>query len=310
MVFILSLILAFFIWLIHNLSLDYSTYLQFRIIATTDIEGYDTKSVSEETLVLHGRAPGLFFLKNGRLDGMPKDLELTLSADVFNRDQERDDVFLVYASDIREALSEFFGEQLEIDYINNEALHFQFERATCKKVEVVVQNTISYRPQYMLVGDIALTPDSVMVYGKESDLNKISSVRTRVISKRSVDKSINGFVNLERIPGVRIDETRVQYSMNVQRYVELTEDVRVESVNVPSGRTFLVLPSSVAVTYRVPIRALNDREANADIKLFVDYDKYAESNSSKVVPVVESSNMNIFSCELDPPFVECIMVEK
>lgn len=310
MLFILSLILAFFIWLIHNLSLDYYSYLQFRVIVNSTIEGYEAQSVSQEPLVVHGKAPGLFFLKHGRWDGMPKDLELTLNPTAFHPTNDRDGLFYVRTTEIREALSELFGDELEIDFISNESLSFHFEKAICKKVEVILQNTISYAPQYMLVGEIELTPDSVMIYGKESDLANITSVRTSVVSKRMIDNSVNSFVNLEKIPGVRIDADRVQYSLTVQRYVEQTADVKVESINTPSNRNVIILPSTVKVTYRAPFKELGGKIQKSELGLVIDYETILGSNSGKIIPSLSQPDIDIFSYELDPPFVECILVEK
>jgi len=309
MIFILSLILAFFVWLIHNLSLDYFSYLQFRVSVTTSIPGYEANSVSEESLVIHGKAPGVFFLSNGRVDGLPSDMHLTLDPSLFYEDSQ-EGTFYIKTSEIRETLTEYFGEQMEIDFVGSELLHFQFEKANCKKVPVTIQTNIIYKPQYMLVDEIALSPDSVMVYGTESNLANISTVRTKVVSRRSVDKSLQGFVGLESIPEIRVDVDRVQYSMNIQRYVELSQSVNVDVVNLPSDKTMMLLPSTVKMTYRVPFKSLKNNSNSVALKLVVDYNDFTESLTSKVIPSLDSRQTDIFTYSLEPEFVECVLVEK
>jgi len=50
-VFLLALLLAFSIWLIHNLSLKYNDFLTSTVIAQCNLEGYSPVSINENDAV-------------------------------------------------------------------------------------------------------------------------------------------------------------------------------------------------------------------------------------------------------------------
>ncbi|MFB0973459.1 MAG: hypothetical protein QMB59_02700, partial [Bacteroidales bacterium] len=53
-IFALSLLLAIFVWFIHNMSLDYSVFLQYKVNLETDLVGHAASAVSDETLLIRG----------------------------------------------------------------------------------------------------------------------------------------------------------------------------------------------------------------------------------------------------------------
>ena len=57
-IFIISLLLAFFMWGIQKLSQDYSSYFNYYILINTNMPGYSESSTSNDVLVERGRASG------------------------------------------------------------------------------------------------------------------------------------------------------------------------------------------------------------------------------------------------------------
>ena len=55
---LLSLLLAFIVWLIHSLSLQYSVFLEYRVTLSTSIEGRSRTATSEDILIV---APSICF---------------------------------------------------------------------------------------------------------------------------------------------------------------------------------------------------------------------------------------------------------
>ena len=87
---ILSLLLAFFIWLVHNLSNDYSAYLRFQVKAVTNIKGHQPEAVADEILLVRGRATGFYIIRNNRRGSVPQ-VTLEIPPDFFTPIEESSD---------------------------------------------------------------------------------------------------------------------------------------------------------------------------------------------------------------------------
>lgn len=300
--FALAFIIASFVWLLHNLSEDYSSYLQYRVRLSTDIEGYESTALSNEILLLRGKASGFYILKMRSRKHTFTEIDLVLDHKYLTPVKGEEGIFSVKVSDITEKIDEAVDD-MAIDFIETERLTFNLKRQSYKKVPVVLASDIKCLPQYMIVGDIEVWPDSIVVYGNTKDLEGVHRVTTRTVSLERLDKSVQGVVALERLDGFRVDVDEVHYSFDVKRYVEHSKVVPVTVQNMPFGKNLMILPSSVTVTYRTPVRA-----SVQDFSLVVDYQDYIKAASSKAIPKMVGGGRDILSYEIDPKMVECISI--
>ena len=303
---ILSFLLAFVTWTAHNLTQDYMVYLQYRVRVTANLEGYAPTAVSEEELVLGGQAAGFYIL--GHRDGRGKPLEIKADARYFTADPTRPDVFLLDLSQFRDQLDDAVGSSFDVNYIPSTPLSFAFVPQSCKKVPVTSRLSVSCRPQYMETAELQLTPDSVLVYGPVKDLQRLTEVRTRTIAQVQLDKSLQGYVEIEPVAGLRIDTEQVWYDIEVDRYVENTMTLPVKATGVPAGYTLMVLPSQVEVTFRAPFRPRGGRIVAEDLSLEVDYRDFAGAGSTRVIPQLVTAR-DVYTWRLRPELVECILME-
>lgn len=299
--YLVALVVSFLVWMLHNLSLDYSSYLQYRVRLTTDLEGYESSALSNEVLLLKGKGSGFYILKNHTHDKDFPVIELSLGRKYLTRVKGEEGVFSVKVSEIAEKLDEA-DDEVSIDFIETERLTFNLQRQSFKKVPVVLSADIHCLPQYMIVDGIKVRPDSVVVYGNANDLEGVNKVTTRSVVLDKVDNSVQGIVDIERLDGFRVDVGQVHYEFDVKRYVERSEVVPITVKNTPAGKNLMVLPSSVKVTYRTPVRG--------NVKSFsfvVDYKDYAKSPGSKIIPKMVGGR-GILSYEISPRMVECVSV--
>ncbi len=66
-VFLLSLLLAFSIWISHNLSLQYSSVVSVPVIALSNIEGHQAESSNTSPVVARCRTTGYRLLRKNRM---------------------------------------------------------------------------------------------------------------------------------------------------------------------------------------------------------------------------------------------------
>ncbi len=93
--FLLSLFLAFSIWLIHNLTLNYTDYISVPVIAEADMDGYASRSSDRGNVVARCRTTGYNIVKASLGRNKPVTVH-------FGRMRRRPDgVFYVTAADLQ-----------------------------------------------------------------------------------------------------------------------------------------------------------------------------------------------------------------
>ena len=304
-----SLLIACLVWGMHTFSLDYSASIPCTVRVVTNLSGYAPGATAQETLSLRGKATGFYILKARGTGRRPLPLELSVDARHFRPVEGEEDTFLLSVSDLREKIVDQLGERFTIDFIEPDELTFVFTPQSFVKVPVEASLDLTYRPQYIQVGQVRLKPDSVKVYGAVKDLQRVTQVHTRTISGTGVDKTLQGYVSLETIPGLRLETDRVWYGLEVDRYVENTVTLPVTVRGAPSEHALMVLPSRVEVTYRASFRPRGGRISADDLSLVVDYADYAGSGGAKVIPRLETER-DIYAWRLKPEVVECLQVEE
>lgn len=303
MLLLLSLLLAFIIWLLHSLSLQYSVFFEYNVELTSSLEGRSRSAASEDLLIVRGRSEGYYILRQ-RI-GRRKTLKV--NAPVTALVHKDGDAFSVTCENIKSNIVEALGGNVDLEFIVTESMDFNFPRMVSKRVPVAPRTSISFDGQYMPLGRIELRPDSVDIYGDARLLETVDSVMTMTISASGVDGPIQGISELMPIRRVEFSEDNIYYSLNVVRYIEESVDVPVTSVGVPEDKDLIVFPSTVRITFR---RIFSSTQYSPDnFVLAVDYADFIKTMESELVPELVSVPDGVISWEISPRYVDCILLD-
>jgi hypothetical protein len=300
-VLLLALLLAFSIWLIHNLSLKYNDFLTVPVVAQCGIEGHADISSNQAQVTARCRATGYDLIRHS-LFGKRRVHTVVFRTEVMR--PLSDDVYYVTASDLQEYSHLIFGDDVTVEYFGSDSLFFTFPAVDYRKVPVHPVYSISYEPQHANVGDLAVKPDSVTVHGELSVLENIDRVYTKPLKKSGLSSGINGVIALEPISKVRFSVDEVSYSLDVVRYVEIKSEVSVGTRNVPVDKEMVLLPSKVTVSMKCRFPLKEDPASSLD--LYVDYSDFVRTISGKCPVRHDALPSGVISCEFEPFYVECI----
>lgn len=298
-IFLLTLLLAFSIWLLHNLSLRYSDDLKVQILAHCDIPGHSDVASESVPVMIRCNATGYKLIQSflGRND------VLNITFKPSEMKHLKADIYYVTEADLTQHMNKMLGSDVEIETFYDDTLFFNFPQMTYKKVPVRAVTNFTFKDQYMQEKDLALKPDSVLIYGEPYVLNSVNSVNTRQIRAYDISSNLRGAIQLENIKNVRIPTTQIHYSMEVKRFVEIKSRMDVKAINVPEDRHLTIWPSQVEVKFRC-IYPLKDDPAN-DLQMEVDYEDFLNSLSGKCPVILPEQRNGVISYEIDPPYVSC-----
>ena len=304
-VFLLALLLAFSIWLIHNLSLKYNDYLTSTVRAECNIEGHSPLSLNESDIVARCRATGYkVILSDIRAHRKP----VTVKFDASVMKHKEDDLFYVISSDLTEYAHLIFGDGVTLDYFVSDTVFFRFPEVDHKKVPVHPVYSVSYQLQYMSDGQLDVIPDSVTVYGEAFRLEGIDKVFTEMIKHTALSSDVQGVVRLEKMRDVRMSAEEVHYIIDVTRYVEQNLTLPVKVINVPSDKRMQVFPSSVSVLAKFAFPLSGNYSEN--LELVADYNEYITSLSGKCHVKLADAPAGLISYEVSPVAVNCVLEDR
>lgn len=304
-ILIFSFLLAFFMWSVQKLSQDYSTYIKYKVLVTSSLEGRAQRAVSNDLLVVRGKSSGFYILK--QLYGSEEDvLEIAVEPKQLKRAYDTPDKFYLRSADIQTKLQEVLGADLSLESFTTDTLYFNFPRQTYKKVPVSVKHKMKYQTQYMPFSPIVLKPDSILIYGQTTVLNTIDSVCTNVITGENLNESVNGFISIGPIDGVRFSASEVYYSQEIGRYVESAVNVKVSVLNAPERKNVAVIPQEVKVKYRMPFAGIKGGFAASDFVIIADYDELGNDGKT-IQPLLSKAPKGVYTTRIEPKFVECII---
>ena len=302
-IFALSLLSAFSIWFIHNLSSEYSDFMRVQIRAESNVAGHAELSSNTCEVTARCRTSGynimrawLFSRRSHNLAVKPSDLH-----------PKTGDMFYLTKNDLNEYAHLIFGENVTVEYYLSDTLMFRFPAEASKKVPVLAVHTLRFEPQYMGIGNLTIEPDSVTVYGEPYHLKNVDRVLTETIKLENLNTSTSGVASLEKVRGIRLSEESVHYHLDVSRFVELRTEVKVETRNVPAGKEMMVYPSMATAVIKCAFPVLSDVSQTT---FYVDYEDFASSISGKCLARPDYLPEGVLDYSLVPEVFECVLNEK
>lgn len=300
-VFLLSLLLAFTIWLAHNLSQQYSSLVSVPVVAVSNIDGRASESSNTVSVVARCRTSGYTLISKNR-EASHKQFRVFFSPEDLHH--EEGEMFSISNNELSGYVNEIFGDNVLLESFVSSSVQFRFPEENHKTVPVQAINVLSYKPQYMSSSPLVMAPDSVVIYGEPLQLEKIDRVYTETITLQNLSSAAHGVVRLDVPRGTRLSETEASYSLDVTRYVEVSASVPVSTRNVPAGKELDVYPSVVDVVFRCSFPLGYDPIQG--VHFYIDYRDFTKSINGRCIPKVEGISSGVIDYRIEPQVFECI----
>ena len=299
-----SLLVAGIIWLLSNLSRDYSGIITVPVVAECNIQGHSNQSSNSVTVSARCRTNGFRLLReNTRKSRRPVRVQFA-RGDLRFLSGNR---YFISGSAKNNYLEQFFGDEVTVEAFVSDSLIFDFPIENHKRVPVEFSGDVSYRSQYMASGPMRLVPDSVTVYGEKARLDGVDHDKTAPVILDDVHESQHGALRIRGIKGVRISDGEVSYELPVSRYVELRSTFPVSVKNAPAGHQLQVFPSQATVVLHCTFPV--GRDPFESFSLFVDYNDFISSLSGRCVPRAGTLPPGVLNYRVVPEVFDCIETE-
>ncbi len=218
---------------------------------------------------------------------------------------------LIYSKSFESILKEQLNSNTKIESYSPDTIKVSIFKIEKKTVPVKLVGNINLRPQYILNGDIKITPDTVEIYGTAEELAKINFLETVPADSlfNDVYENTTKIVPLRKSENISFQESRVTVELQAEQITEkMIEAVNIKAINLPSNLTLRTFPASVGVKCKVGISNW-DKVSPSSFNLIVDYNKI-NNKSNKVTVEIENNSDGVFEVSLHPEQVEFVVEEK
>lgn len=297
--FLACLVISFGIWTIYNLSRTSSDVVSVPVVARSNLEGYAAESAKPASISARCRTTGFKLIPLSARNRKP----VTVYFDPSDFTMQDDGMFSIPSSYVHKYSEQIFGSGVIIENLVSQDIIFRFTEESNKKVPVVPVQTLSFRPQYMPVGDLKIVPDSIVVYGDSDLISSIDKVLTFPINLNDIHSDESGVVKIDRMRGVRLSEEEANYYITVTRFVEITSEFPIELRNVPQGKGISIYPGTAKVIFNCSFPLLGNPSESA--VLYVDYNEFIGSLSGKCLIHCDRLPKGILSYNIEPQVCEC-----
>ena len=301
--FLIAVALACAVWLLRNLSVSYSDVVSVPVSAVSNIDGRARVAAEPVVVSARCRASGYRLLDLRRDARKGKVVEVNVDPTDFVH--QEGDYFLIDESNLSRYSHDIYGEGVSLQSFVSPNVRFRFQKENCKRVAVKPVKVVEYRSEYTAMSEMKMSPDSVLVYGDPMRLESVESVFTKNISLKNVRNSVHGVVKLEVPSGTRLSSDEATYSLEVTRYVEIRETVRISPRNFPSGRDVSIYPSTAEVVYRCVFPLLVNPSGVPEF--YVDYKDFENSINGKCVVKAARVPSGVISWSVEPQVCDCVL---
>lgn len=275
-IFLASVVFSIVLWGSISLSDNYYTNIDVKLSLVNFPDGYTTGSPIPDKIKLRVKGRGWKLLS---LNVGPES-EFVVTA---GKDSGWHTISLYnYLESNRWLLS-------DVDIINilPDSLRFFVERTMTKKLLVIPDLNLKFKPGYGLATEIMLKPDSVMVTGPVSYLKPLKEINTENKTFGPLDTRTESEVGLPNKNGFTYNTNIINVLLNVQKIVDKQFDnIVVEVTNVPAGKEVVLLPNKISLNLRGGIDILgklNENQLHANIK----YQDLVVDTTGSVAPVIQ-----------------------
>lgn len=203
--------------------------------------------------------------------------------------------FRFTASDMKASLKALFGKGASVLAVSLDSIGIDYSVGKGRQVPVVAVGTFEAAPGSVVMGKPISSPSRVRVFGPREILDTVTRIFTRPVVRKNIKETVVMGVDLNLPPHVRVIPERVEVTVKAEPLVRREETVEINTINVPQGVNLILFPSSVTVSYYVPMSKFGDDVPPMGV--FVDYVTLAKSTNGKLgvelVPVKGAVNPSL-----------------
>lgn len=269
----LSVVVAFVLWFTFSMRESYSVVVEMPLVVRNLPEGQALSRMPTQVARVTVQGEGWELLALRR---RPPILEI-------NAQEPRFDVFSAASDGSR--LPPGVSVQSVVPAVIEPDLEPRIERL----LPVQPRTRLTTASLYEMLGEPTVEPDTVRVAGARSIINSLEAWPTEEVVRADVSESFTEVVSLsDTLAGlVDLSFDEVEVSASVALFTEASRELEVRTEGTPPGDDPVrLIPSTVTVTYRIPVDEFDRAQASERFYAAIDYASAINDTTGTVQPIL------------------------
>ena len=271
--FSVFLLISASIWLLNALSKNYTTVIEYPLVYTDFPEDKVSAGDLPGHLDLQINSHGYALLRY-KLFRKPVPISFNVSEYNLNRGQDSSRAHILTRY-LKEPIARQLPAELQLLAIAPDTLHFRFAGKVTRMLKIKPDFRFSIDKQFTIKDEILLTPDSVEVTGPDIILDTMAYVYTEGLDLGELTKNYTDKVRLDQEVELTYNVSRVDCSIELERFTELQVSVPIEVLNMPDSIILRTFPSTVKISCKVGLSKY-ERIESYPFRAVVDYEDIEE----------------------------------
>lgn len=217
--------------------------------------------------------------------------------------------FFIAPKNYRRQIEKQLGSGIKIVEIDNDTLYPELREMAKKELPVILDVSYTLKSNYALRGTFEAKPERITLYGPESEIDTVTSIRTKSTDLGMLDANVD--INLDLILPKEMEfsylkDKSVTLKASVFKFSERILKVPVTPVNLPEGTRIKTFPEQVALRCQGEIQDLKTLEA-ADFSVVADYGQVAETERNTLRLTLRAYPELLYAVEIMEEDVEFIL---
>jgi hypothetical protein len=278
-IIIFSVLFSILIWGSVTLSEQFFSIMEFKLKVINQPAGYNTGKVTPEKISLKLKAKGWQLLTIN----LASEKEFLVSA---NNDSG------VITTNPFDDIDEntWISSGISVTEFNPRQVLFNVEKTKFKRLKIEPETELTFSDGYGLATPIKLFPDSILVAGPSTILEKMTNIKTKSVRLRSLDNKIKIIAEIEEPTGFQLEKNIVELTFDVQRIVDKSfDEVKVTIKDIPDDRNVILIPNTINCSIRGGINILGTIGPN-EISASISYSEIVYDTIGSIEPEVTIPN--------------------
>lgn len=169
----------------------------------------------------------------------------------------------------KKVLNKEFPSGVTYSSVTPSTIEIYYSMGEHKQVPVVFKGKVRTESQHLLC-DLQVNPLYVDIYAPSPQYDTITAVYTEPVIYKNVEDTLQFYVPLQKIKGVKMVPDSIEVTACVDLYTTKTIKVPVYCENIPQNKILRTFPMMVEVSFRVSATMYNNITSD-DFIVVVDY---------------------------------------
>jgi hypothetical protein len=302
--FLISLLIAFGLWLLIKLSGDFHTEHQVKL----DVQNFpiDKVLINKPDSVLQIVTNDNGFDVLGRfLFSRNKSLTLNFQKARYLETKNGIQSYYILCPSLHQQIENEFKTAEQILSIQPDSIIFDFEKLSSKKLKIEPLINLSFNPRFKQYKKMKLSPDSLVFFGPASMLSSTTKINTHFFDFQDISATIDTLIPLD-LPSKKLisKQADVRFQLTVEEYTEGKVKLPIQ-LQADAKTQYKIFPSEVQITYQVALKDYSKIKANA-FELVAIPDS---TESGKLLLELSKQPQNVIVSNIQPASAEYIILK-